>query len=789
MDKRDLEREALDLLERAIDQPSDVRQDWVIGQTKDNQALRERVLLLLSHDSVAGSALQTGGAIPPSEDAPPPERIGAYKIDGVLGHGGMGAVYRGVRDQGDFDHTVAIKVIRPGLLRDELIERFERERQILADLNHPGIAKLLDGGTLGDQTPYIVMEYVDGLSITKWADQKKLNLRDRVSLLITVSEAVRFAHQNLIVHRDLTPSNVLVTTDGTAKLIDFGIARPDQGVENETELASSLPSLSFTPGYAAPERSKSTAVSTLTDIYSLGRLLRTLTEKKSSNKDLSAIVEKATAKAPQDRYGSVDAFIEDLKAFLTTNAVSARQGGVFYRLGKFVRRRPLSVVSTGVVLAGLIGGLVTINSLYLEAEASRQEATARFEDVRTLANTMMFDMYDALERVPQSSRAQLLLAEASQTYLDDLSAIEGAPLDLQIETAMGFTRLAEIQGSPSRGARLNTDSAKANLNRAIELLEASLKAEPDKTDLRLALARALINSSQISAYIDQDIESAEASAQRALDVATEIDASAATPALQNAAFSARAELAFSAQAKQTDQAASMQLYQDLIADAEAALSTRPDDQALTLILASAETNIGRSFVFAQRGAEGVELLDAAVDRIDGLRAADPDNPRFARASARALGFRGFAKMNSGQGPQAVEDYEASLSTMEQLIALDPNNENWVKVTETTQAEMMGAYAVAGNFEESERLGRLGLERTRARLDDQPDSAELLRNEMIHLFDLTLLYRMWGKTSEKCAAFEEMLPVVETLENSGAFIELDRTRADIMRQELETCRSN
>lgn len=785
MDKRDLERQALDLLEQAIDQPSDMRKDWVIGQTTDDEALRARVLLLLSHDSVDGSALQTGGAIPPNEGAPPPERIGAYRIDGVLGHGGMGAVYRGVRDQGDFDHTVAIKVIRPGLLRDELIERFERERQILADLNHPGIAKLLDGGTLDDDTPYIVMEYVDGLSITKWADEKYLNLHERISLLITVSEAVRFAHQNLVVHRDLTPSNVLIKSDGAVKLIDFGIARPDQGSDETLEEASSLPSLSFTPGYAAPERSKSVAVSTLTDIYSLGRLLRTLTLKNNSNKDLAAIVTMATAKSPSDRYGSVDAFIDDLKAVLNSEIVSARRGGPFYRIGKLVKRRPLTLASSGLVMGGLVGGLIVINSLYLEAEAARMDATNRFEDVRQLSKTMMFDMYDALERVPKSSQAQLLLAEASQTYLDDLAKDANAPSELKIETALGFTRLAEIQGSPSRGARLNTAQATDNLDQAVSILERVVAQSPDSNEARLALAQALINQSQILSYVMQDLVAAEDRANRALDTAI-VSTKQVDPSLENAAYSARAELAFIAQAKQADQAPSMELYKTLIEDVQKSLAARPDDTSLQHLLASAETNLGRSYVFAQRAEEGLELFDRAIMRTESLLAESPDTPRFIRARSRAVGFRGFAYMNAGKGNEAVLDYESSLNDIRMLIELDPNNENWIKISETVEAEMMGAYAVAGNFEESERLGKLGLERTRSRLETDPDNSELLRNEMIHLYDLTLLYRMWGKTSEKCSAFEEMKPVIEALESSGAFLELDRYRADVMRQELELC---
>ena len=785
MDDRDLERRALDLLERALDQPSETRAEWVSSQAGGDARLRDRVLSLLAHDSLAEAGLQTGGARPAPDDPPPPDRIGAYRIEGIIGRGGMGAVYKGERDAGDFDHTAAIKVIRPGLLREELIERFQRERQILANLNHPGIARLLDGGTLEDGAPYIVMEYVDGEPLTDWAQAQNLSLRERVELMVSVCEAVRFAHQNLIIHRDLTPSNVLVTREGQAKLIDFGIARPDQGLNLDPEDASSLPSLSFTPGYAAPERSKGAAVSTLSDVYSLGRLLRTLIGQENANRDLSAIIGQATARAPSDRYPSADALIEDLEAWLAHKPVSARRGGLLYHSGKLMKRRPLALTAGGVVLAGLIGGLFILNALYVRAESARQEADARFEDVRSLATTMMFDMYDALERVPQSSQAQLLLAQASQTYLNDLSAARGAPTEVRIETARGLARLAEIQGSPSRGARLDTASAKANLQRAIEMLEAELTGSQGSQEIRLALAGALVQRSQIASYLDQDIAAAEDYASRALEVATAAGPGD-NPSLQNAAFSARAELAFASQANTKDQRPSMALYEALISDAEAALETRPDDDKLKLLLAGAETNLGRSFVFAMRGPEALDHLDSGLARTNELIEAAPDNPFYIRARSRVSGFRGFANMNSGRGEEAIADYNAALADLEALKTLDPNNETWPKNFEITQAEMMGAYAVAGQFEESERLGRLGLDRTRARLEAQPDSPELLRNEMIHLFDLTLLYQMWGKPDERCQAFAEMQPVTQALEEANAFLEVDRYRADVMTEALEVC---
>ena len=202
-------------------------------------------------------AFHTGGAFHETlDDTAVPEQIGAYKITGLIGRGGMGAVYRGERVSGDFDHDVAIKVVRPGAMSDKLIARFEAERQTLASLSHPNIARLFDGGTLESGAPYIVMEYIDGLPITDFADKNNAAKAERLALFKAVCSAVSHAHQNLIIHRDITPSNVLVDKGGQVKLIDFGIAKPFDEDAAVLDMEHSLASLSFTPGFAAPERSQ-----------------------------------------------------------------------------------------------------------------------------------------------------------------------------------------------------------------------------------------------------------------------------------------------------------------------------------------------------------------------------------------------------------------------------------------------------------------------------------------------------------------------------------------------------
>lgn len=196
--------------------------------------------------------------------------IGRYKIVSELGAGGMGAVFLAERADGEFSQKVALKLIKRGMDSDAVLRRFYNERQILASLEHPNIAHLVDGGTTGEGVPYFVMEYVEGATILEYADAQNLDLTERLNLFCEVCAAVQFAHQNLVIHRDLKPSNILITSDGKAKLLDFGIAKLlNSDAQNQTATQMQI----FTPEYASPEQTKGAKLTTATDVYSLGVIL------------------------------------------------------------------------------------------------------------------------------------------------------------------------------------------------------------------------------------------------------------------------------------------------------------------------------------------------------------------------------------------------------------------------------------------------------------------------------------------------------------------------------------
>ncbi|WP_188946476.1 serine/threonine-protein kinase, partial [Polymorphobacter multimanifer] len=319
-----LDARALPLLDAALALPPDARDAFITDASGDDPALAARLRRLLAASD--DSRLRTGSAAATVADAPMPDRIGRYRITRLIGVGGMGAVYRGERDTGDFDHVVAIKLIRPGALSDVFIERFARERQTLARLSHPHIARLFDGGETPAGEPYIVMEFVDGIRLDEWLDSGPTT-GARTTLFLDVCSAVGFAHQNLIIHRDLTPANILVDRNDNARLIDFGIARPP--LASPPDRVPGVVARSLTPGFAAPERIAGDPATTLSDVYSLGVLLALMLPDTTGrgDADLAAIIARARAVDPQARYASVDALSADVRAWQRGDVVAARNGG------------------------------------------------------------------------------------------------------------------------------------------------------------------------------------------------------------------------------------------------------------------------------------------------------------------------------------------------------------------------------------------------------------------------------------------------------------------------------
>jgi serine/threonine-protein kinase len=361
-----------------------------------------------------------GGPASPGAGSPLGELMGAWRVLEPLGAGGMGEVFLAERADGRFEQRVALKLVKRGMDTAQILRRFARERQILARLEHPGIARLLDGGEAADGRPFFVMELASGQPITDYCRSRESSLEERLRLLIDCCDAVDAAHRNLVVHRDLKPSNILVTPEGRIKLLDFGIARLVGEDDGETQLTRQGAQV-LTPAYAAPEQILGGGVTMATDVFALGVMLYELltgalpydrrattpldlvsrVERESAERpstvvrrggaateggraaerrarplrgDLDTIVLKALSREPERRYPSAAAFAADLPAYLEGRPVAARPDSALYRTRKFVGRHRLAVAASAAVAIALVGALAV--SLYQTAIARRQAARA-----------------------------------------------------------------------------------------------------------------------------------------------------------------------------------------------------------------------------------------------------------------------------------------------------------------------------------------------------------------------------------------------------------------------------
>ena len=365
---------------------------------------------------------RTGAQQPMHATGETARRIGPYALDRLLGRGGMGAVYLAQRVDGQFEQQVAIKLIDLPLATDLFRNRFRMERQILAGLVHPYIARLLDGGVTENGDLYLAMEYVEGLSITRYCDQNHKPLRERLALFRGVCEAVQFAHQNLVVHRDLKPDNILVVEDGTPRLLDFGTAKIlSPSASNEDADLTRQGFHSYTPQFASPEQVLGQPITTTSDTYSLGVLLYllltgqtpyTLTEFSTAemikvvcneeprrpslivpstckiDADLDAILLKALRKEPQQRYLTAEQFSSDIESYLDGQTVKARSGTFRYRAAKFIRRNRLALAAAVLLVLSLTAGVIGVGWQAHVANLERRKSEARSADLRQLSNSV-----------------------------------------------------------------------------------------------------------------------------------------------------------------------------------------------------------------------------------------------------------------------------------------------------------------------------------------------------------------------------------------------------------------
>jgi len=503
-----------EILYQALETPSEMRTEYLDAACADDEALRREVDSLLEATEAMGAGFLREPLlsvnVEPTPELADGRRLGAYRILREIARGGMGTVYLAARADDEFEREVAVKILKRGLDTDEIVRRFLHERQILAQLTHPHISRLLDGGTTEDGRPYLVMEKVEGERIDRWCDRYRLSVRERIELFCKVCSAVQFAHQRLVVHRDLKPANILVDEEGEPTLLDFGIAKLlEPGAEGLTRVGLRL----MTPEHASPEQIRGEPVTTASDVYALGGLLyellagrsphgdlrsspemvfhrvcneepqppsRTVTGSDPSPDDVAAarstdprslrrrlagdldsIVLKALERDPEHRYRTAEQLAEDLRRHLDGQPVTARGASMPYRAGKFVRRHWVGVALTAAVMVLILGFGVRENVLRDQAEKQRQLAlTVRnyMVDIFRSSNPEQAQGEDVTVRQVLDQRAQEI------TELDLPPEVRAVLMD-----AMGYSYL---------GLDLN-EEAEPLLVESLRLHHGSSETQPD----------------------------------------------------------------------------------------------------------------------------------------------------------------------------------------------------------------------------------------------------------------------------------------------------------------------
>jgi tetratricopeptide (TPR) repeat protein len=484
-----------ELFDAANRLPPGERSHFLGERCGDDHALRQELERMLSSEDsgVIHEIVQEAAASVEIRDEWKGRRVGPYRIIDTIGHGGMGAVYRAARDDQSFDKQVAVKFLAVGTETPEALLRFRQERQILANLEHPNIARLIDGGDTEDGRPYIVLEYVQGEPITTYCRRRNLPPRARLDLFLRVCAAVEYAHRSLVIHRDLKPGNILVTGDGEPKLLDFGIAK----LLNPAGDGTATMFQAMTPQYASPEQVTGGAVSTVTDVYALGvilyelmtgrypykietsapsEILRTVCHTEPGppglKNEIDHVILMAIRKEPERRYPSVESLSQDIRRYLEHYPVAARPDTIWYQARKYARRHRLALAVAATLVVSLGLGV-------LAERRQAQIARERFDLVRGLANRFVFDVYDSLVNVPAATEARRKVVETAKEYLDRLSLRAGQDAGFLADLSVAYDRLANVEGSmASEGSQLHQEEAGRDFDRSLALIRKAASLDP-----------------------------------------------------------------------------------------------------------------------------------------------------------------------------------------------------------------------------------------------------------------------------------------------------------------------
>ncbi|MET0533391.1 MAG: serine/threonine-protein kinase [Steroidobacter sp.] len=678
----------------------------------DDDLLAE-VCSLLEAESCTGDFTE-----PTALNAPSVEwkgrRLGSYRIVSEIGRGGMSHVYKAVRDDDQYHKQVAIKLLRPGLHTQSLLQRFRAERQMLAELNHPNIAQLLDGGVTDTQAPYLVMEYIEGRPIDVYCEERSLSIRKRLELMRTLCGAVHYVHRHLVVHGDLKGNNILVTDNGVVKLLDFGIAKLLTTSPNlDNPVGTMLTWFALTPEYASPEQSRGEAVTTASDVYSIGVLLYRLLSGtlpfettrdafmaniaadrpdrvppvpsikaaqgdafyceavREVRGDLDAIVMKAMRPDPHDRYGSAEHLAEDLTRYLRGVPVHARPGTATYRLTKFVQRHKAASISTSLFATAFLAAVVATGWQTHIVSIERERAERHYSEVRELTNTYLRDVYDAASNLPGATAVRKLLVENSLKHISALEDEAEDSLEFQRDLAWAYQKFGDVQGD-YLGANLgDTQGAVESYRRALRLREQIAARSTDRDD-RAQLLRSHVALSELLAaqsHVEESVQQAQSAVRVGEELVPRLNATNDDLQLLAIGYTT---LGTALGAVDTTRA--MIALGNARVLFERVAAEIPKDPKARRNLALVSSRIGQVYLHDQRPRAALPHYLRALELAEGLLSENPLSADIKRASSFMLATIADAYNQLREPDNALSHARTALERLEALRVADPANE-------------------------------------------------------------------------------------------------------------------
>lgn len=686
MQADDLYQRAKAAFLRVCDSPAADRAALIETLCEGDDDLKSEILSLLSHD-IDDDAF--GDGLPTGTD------VGGFEVVRELGSGAMGVVYEA--RQRTPDRAVALKVVRGGAASPSLRRRLEHESAALARLQHPGIAAVYEAGIDRDTgAPYFAMELVQGRPLTAYANEHDLSIDARVELLASIADAVQHAHQRGVIHRDLKPGNILVDEQGRPRVLDFGIARLSTDDDANATMRTLPGQVVGTLAYMSPEQAAGdpAAVDARADIYALGALgyellsgelplsirdkplveaLRAIqhdeprplgTLDRRLRGDQETVIATALEKDPARRYPSAAALADDLRRALRDEPITARPATTLYQLRKFARRRKGPVIAASVVVVALVVSSVVSVAFAFNAQRQRALAEQRLTDVRTLANTMLFDLHDLIEPLPGAIEARRQLVRTGLEYLDRMAQDAGDKAELLEELAEAYFRIGDIQGNPSRANLGDPEAAIASYQRSIELRERLARANPSEAST-IALARTQLAIGETLTSTPRAGESVT-STRRCLDTLEGLE----SPEADHVRVMAEQRLG-TAMLNMGRADDAIDHFQRAL-DASERLAAN-GDPALVRRLTIGLNGMGLTLARLDRAEDALPYLERSLELRTAAVERDPQSVRAQRDLALVRHRLGDIKGDLGEKGAAVEIYAKARDTLAAIAKADTND--------------------------------------------------------------------------------------------------------------------